>query len=103
MEASANLEAAPDASANFRPAGRWPRNARKDLQQRGLPGAVAPDQPENLPLEDFERDILKGPEGFLLRAAQRGERGTCEVRQGVTQRIVASSAQSASVMLSQPF
>ena len=74
MEAGADLQQAADASANLRPSGRRPRNARKDLQKRGLTGTVATDEAENFAFADFQRNVLQGPEGFVLRRAECGER-----------------------------
>ena len=46
-------------------------DARKALQQRALPRAVAPDDPEELPLLDLKRDALEDVELVVALAAQR--------------------------------
>ena len=74
MKAGANLEEATDASANLRPSGGRLRNARKNLQKRGLTGTVATDEAENFAFADFERNVPQGPECFVLRPAECGER-----------------------------
>ncbi len=43
------------------------RDARQDLEQRRLPGAVAPDDPERLAFLEVERDVAERPD--LLVAA----------------------------------
>ena len=91
VEAGTDLEEAADASANLRPSGRRPRNARKDLQERGLTSTVATDKTKDFAFADFERNVPQGPEGFVLRAAECGERRADEVCEHVAQRIAAAS------------
>ena len=103
MEAGTNFEEAADASANLRPSGRRPRNARKDLQKRGLTGTVAADETEDFAFADFERNVPQCPEGLVLRAAESGERRADEVCEHVAQRIAAASAQATAVFLAKAF
>jgi hypothetical protein len=43
----------------------------EDLQQRRLPGSVPPDDAEDLPLVDLEREVAKGPEVLPRPASPR--------------------------------
>ena len=73
MKASADLEQAGNATGDGdAPVARL-GDARQDLQERGLAGAVAADDPENLTFADLEADILQGPERlcFLAFHAER--------------------------------
>src|SRR4029079_3931316 len=65
-------------------------DARQDLEEGALPGAVAPDQADDLALLDLERDVLQSPEqvarfaGLLAAAGPRDE-----LHEGLPQRSVA--------------
>ena len=48
-----------------------PKDPGDHLQERALAGAVVPDQREELPLGDVERDVAQGPE--ILGAGPAGE------------------------------
>src|SRR5216683_1583584 len=60
MKTRAHFQQAAHLPANLPPALRRPRNTRQDLQQRGLPRAVPPDQPQNF-------------SGFAPRSARQGD------------------------------
>src|SRR5208337_4802590 len=102
VEASADLEQAADTPANFRPAGSGLRDARENLEQSGLAGAVPADEPKNFAFAHLQGNILEGPEGFLVRAAEDREGRTESPRDGIAQE-AARSLQAAAVALSQPF
>src|SRR4029453_4874829 len=66
MEAGADLEQAADATANLGATLRRARDARQDLEQRRLAGAVVSDDPDHLALLPPEGNVAQAP-GRLLR------------------------------------
>ena len=62
MKAGADLEQRADAPAQLHRAGRRLRDARQDLEQRALAGAVRSDQAERGSARDIERHVPKRPE-----------------------------------------
>src|SRR5216683_2971175 len=71
MKTRAHFQQAAHLPANLPPALRRPRNTRQDLQQRGLPRAVPPDQPQHFSLAHLQRNVLQRPEHLRLCATQR--------------------------------
>ena len=62
MEAGADLQQAADAPADLDLAGGGGGDAREDLEQGALAGAVAADDAEDFALLDLKADIAQGPE-----------------------------------------
>src|SRR5208283_5284925 len=98
MKAGADFEQAADTPVNFRPAGGGLRDARENLEQGGLAGAIPPDEAENFALANLQGNILEGPEGFLVRAAEDREGRAESPRDGIAQE-AAGSLQTAAVTL----
>src|SRR5208283_732474 len=98
VEPGADFEQAPDTPVNFRPARRGLRDARKNLEQSGLAGAVPADEAKNFALANLQGNILEGPEGFLVRAAEEREGRTESPRDGIAQQ-AAGSLQATAVAL----
>ena len=69
MGAGADLQQAADAPADFDLAGGGGGDAREDLEQGALAGAVAADDAEDLALLDLEADVAQGPELAALAVA----------------------------------
>src|SRR5579872_5313496 len=61
MKARAYLEQTGHSTAHLQPAVRGSRNATQDLEQRALPGSIAPDDPDHVAGLHAERDIAQGP------------------------------------------
>ena len=74
VEAGAHLEQAGDAALDLDPPAGGGGDAREDLEQGALAGAVAPDDPQHLALLDFERNVLERPERLTV-AGCRGRSG----------------------------
>ena len=62
MEAGADLEQRADAAARVHAAPRRVGDAREDLEQRALAGAVRADEAEDLARPDVERDVVERPD-----------------------------------------
>src|SRR5579863_9638277 len=63
---------------NLRPAGGGAGDAGKNLQQRGLAGTIAPDQPRHFTLADLQRHVVERPERIrLLTLKHRPRRAKC--------------------------
>ena len=62
VEAGADLEQRADAAGDLGPAGGRLGDARQDLEQRALAGAVAADDPDHLARTDLERDVAQRPD-----------------------------------------
>ena len=63
-----DLEQAANSSADLRPAGGRSRDARQDLEQRRLAGAVAADDADDFACLRLERDVADGPDRLFLFA-----------------------------------
>ena len=75
MKSRAHFQQAADTAVNFREAGGGPGDAREQLQQRGFPGAVAADQPDDFALFHVEGHIAQRPDkilGFARATALEG-------------------------------
>ena len=62
VKAGAHLEETANAPANFGVAFSGPRDASKNLQQRALACAIAPDEPDHFALADLEADVFERPD-----------------------------------------
>src|SRR5262249_13729486 len=62
VKAGAHLEQTADPAAHLGFAGRRFRDARQDLEERALAGAVAADDADQLAAPHLERQVLQGPE-----------------------------------------
>ncbi len=72
MEPGSNLEEAADAAVELdRPLGRL-GDAREELEQRALAGAVAADEPEDLALPDLEGDVAQRPQSLVAVRRRSG-------------------------------
>ena len=87
MEAGPNFEQRPHAAVEFGPAERGLGDARQDLEQSGLAGAVPADDADDGAARHLERDIPKGPEVVLPLLA-------APPPQGIPERIPERFAQS---------
>src|SRR5258708_10262862 len=85
MKAGADFEERADAAVDFGPAGGGAGDAGKDFEKSGFAGAVAADEAEDFAFADFEGDVFEGPKGFVLRAAEHGERRADESLKGMPQ------------------
>src|SRR5690606_41240939 len=71
VEPRADLQERPDAAVELdAPASRG-GDAREDLEERRLAGAVAPDDPERLAVRHLERHVVDGGDEPLLLPAAR--------------------------------
>src|SRR3954463_1243253 len=93
MEASADLEQRSDATVDLCPSLCRLGDPRQDLEQRGLAGTIAADEPDSFAFVDRQRDVLEREEvdGRLLRTAavKRRRDGRRDV---LAQRLVAQDA-----------
>ncbi len=94
VEAGAHLQQRPHPPAYQGAALGRLGDAGKDLQQRGLAGAVAPDDADRLAAPDVERNVLERPDVlpvFSLGSALAGtpERRRKDVDDALAQRLVA--------------
>src|SRR5271168_108666 len=69
MKTGAYCQQAADAAMNFGESGGGPGDAREQLQQRGLAGAVAADQSNDFTLFYVEGDFAQRPEIILGSAS----------------------------------
>ena len=92
MEARAHLEQAADAAVDLDPAVGRLGDAREDLEQRALAGAVAADDADHLPGLDVEAHVAQRPHvahvpgrrtGVAQPAKRRGGDAGDRVAQGV--------------------
>ena len=72
MKSGADLEQRADAAEQFALACRRPRDARQDLQQRALAGAVAADDADHFAAADLEIDAVERPDVRLPASPARG-------------------------------
>ncbi len=66
METGADFEQAADAAMDIRVALGGSGDPREHLEQGRLPRSVATDYPDDVSLVDGERNVVEGPERFLL-------------------------------------
>ena len=77
MKAGSNLQQGADASDEIDAAGGRFDNAREDLEQRALAGAIAADDPDDVAVRHVERDVVERPEALRrLSVAAPPERPT---------------------------
>src|SRR5262249_17931325 len=69
MEARAQLEQRDEPALDLEMAGRRVERAGEDLQQRALPSAIHPDDPDTFAAHHLQVDGLKGPEGLVTNHA----------------------------------
>jgi len=67
METGPDPGQAPAPATDLRPSARGRRDAREDLEQRRLAGAVAADDAEHLALGHHERDVAECPDLLVVR------------------------------------
>ena len=65
MEAGADFQQAPDAAGDLGLALGRLGDAREDLEQRALAGAVAADDADHFTAVHLEAHVLQGPEGVF--------------------------------------
>ncbi len=78
VEADAELDERRQPPGHADPPGVGAVDARHDLQQRALAGAVAPDDPEELALVDVEGDAAQRAQLAVLAARERMQRALLE-------------------------
>ena len=103
MEARADLEDAPDATADHRAALGRRRDPGQQLEERRLAGAVLADEADDLALLDREGHVLERPE-LLQRVVDvlEAERAPDGVRQRVAKRLVPGAVLADPVALREP-
>ncbi len=108
MKAGPHFQKTDDAAVDLDLSGGGFGDLRKDLEERTLPGAVAADDPHDVPRLDVERHVLEGPEGFLGSHASREgfeapEGVRDESRESFAKRGIALLARTDLVLLTQIF
>src|SRR6266446_3836939 len=86
MKTCAHFEEAADAAMNFCPTRSGPRDARKNLEERGFAGTVAANQPQHFAFTDLQRDIVQRPEGIGFLPLKHGPGRTQRAREGVAKK-----------------
>ena len=101
MEACSDLEkgAHPAVDASFA-LGRL-GDARQDLQERALPGAVLPDDPQHISLVDVEIDVAQRPDGIAPIGLGAIPQAAESSSNGVTQGAIAGRHTADSVLFAQ--
>ena len=105
MKPGAHLEQRSDAAVNLRFAFRRLGDARQDLQQRRLAGAVAADHADDLARANLVRDALQGPDrlrGGKPARRHPAERTRRERGDAIAQRVVLLLAGTNRVPLAEP-
>src|SRR6266478_2719743 len=88
MEPRAHFQQRSNPAANLRPARGRARDARQNLQQRRLAGAVPPDQAKYFPFPYFQRYVLQRPKHLSLFSAKGSERRPHEIFERMAQAVV---------------
>ena len=106
MKARANFEQAAHPAANLRAAFGRLRDAREDLQERALTGAVVADHPEHLAGGHLQRHVAQCPDRVVDRPGAAGSQPAQRSGDGASQRIAQRTvafALSDSVAFAQAF
>src|SRR6266511_2401519 len=85
VEARTDLKQASDSAADDRPPSRRRRDARQDLEQRGLARAVAPDDAEDFAFANGETDVAQRPDLFHLVGLLASHDARSKLREGIAE------------------
>ena len=67
MHSGSHFDECPDSSADLGESSAWLRDARQQLEQGALPGAVAANDAQHFAFLESEGDIFEGPQNLLRR------------------------------------